>query len=799
MPCYTIYSMERFLDYFIPERYKLALTLNKAKNRMVGEVIVSGEAKADTVKLHAVDMTIKAVYLNSQAADFAREDGTISVKAAPGHCEIRVEYFFDVTADMQGAYLSTYEYEGKKEQIVVTQFESHYARECFPCIDEPAAKAVFDLKLSSEDPEDTILSNMPAALTTNQDNLKTVRFDSTPRMSTYLVAFAFGKFISYESQSKHGVKITTYAGLHQSVSDLKYAGDFAADVLDFYDDRFKTPFPLPKLDLLALPDFEAGAMENWGLTTYREIALLANEDSAVDQKMYVCTVVAHELSHMWFGDLVTMKWWDDLWLNESFASLMQTYSTALLRPNLGAWDDFYSSSVISALLRDCLPGVQPVKTDVANVADIANLFDGAIVYSKGSRLLLMLMRTIGEDAFFAGLADYFEKHKYGNTTADDLWDALSGHVDFNIREFMDPWLLQPGYPVVQGDLQDRFLITNERDNTRYPIRELRDDLSGHYIIQLSEEELSKKLGYLFELNTEQKLRLLLDRKLLAKTRRVPTASLLPMLKAFSGEKEAIIWDVISTIISDIRIMFAPDTETEAQFKHYVRQLCAPNFARLGVKQREGDSENDIMLRATIMSLMGYADDEDCINLTRKEYESVQIADVDPNLRAVVGVTLLKRNDTLSKPYFKLYSTTPDAALKSDLCSALTATKSLDTGVSYLDKLRDGTIRPQDRLGFFVRLVRNHIIKEKALAWMYDNWDWLYEVEGEKTIAEYPRYTASAIRGGKEANEFRAFFEKHIHEEILTRDIKVAFSEIDARLDLIVADSNAVEVFLRNNK
>jgi len=790
--------MERFLDYFIPERYKLALTLNKAKTKMIGEVTIFGDAKSDLIKLHAVDMVIRDVYLDGQKVDFAREEGAISIKSAPGSREIRISYNFDVTADMQGAYLSTYEYEGKTEKIVVTQFESHYARECFPCVDEPAAKAVFDIKLSSEDSEDTIISNMPPALTTNQDNLKTVRFDSTPRMSTYLVAFAFGKFISYESESQHGVKITTYAGLHQSVDDLKYAGDFAADVLDFYDDRFKTPFPLPKLDLLALPDFEAGAMENWGLTTYREIALLANENSAIDQKMYVCTVVAHELSHMWFGDLVTMKWWDDLWLNESFASLMQTYSTDALRPELGAWDDFYSSSVISALLRDCLPGVQPVKTDVANVADIANLFDGAIVYSKGSRLLLMLMRTIGEDAFFAGLADYFEKHKYGNTTADDLWDALSGHVDFDIREFMNPWLLQSGYPVVQGERQERFLITNEHDNSRYPIRDLRDDLSGHYIIHLSEEELNKKLGFLFELNKEQKLRLLLDRKLLAKTRRVATASLLPMLKAFSGEKESIIWDVISTIISDIRIMFAPDTETEAQFKHFVRQICAPNFARLGVKQREGDSENDIMLRGTIMSLMSYADDEDCINMTRAEYENMQIADVDPNLRAVVGVTLLKRNDTLSKPYFKLYSTTPDAALKSDLCAALTATKSLDTGKGYLESLKNGTIRPQDRLSFFIRLVRNHIIKDDALAWMYENWDWLYSQEGEKTIAEYPRYTASSIRGGKEASEFRAFFEKHINEEILARDIKVAFSEIDARLDLIVADSGAVEAAIRNN-
>jgi aminopeptidase N len=169
---------------------------------------------------------------------------------------------------------------------------------------------------------------------------KTAIFETTPKMSTYLLAFAVGNFIGYRTVSKHGVEITAYAGLHQKTDDLKYAGDFAADVLDFYDDCFKTPFPLPKMDLLALPDFEAGAMENWGLVTYREIAMLANEKSSLNQKLYVCTVVAHELSHMWFGDLVTMQWWNDLWLNEGMATWMQWRIVEKWRPALaGRVDD----------------------------------------------------------------------------------------------------------------------------------------------------------------------------------------------------------------------------------------------------------------------------------------------------------------------------------------------------------------------------------------------------------------------------------------------------------------------------
>ena len=784
--------MERFLDYFCPEHYTLKLKLNHAKTKMSGETIIIGEAKRATVKLHAVDMTVKKVLLDNQATEFKHEDGVIVIEnVALGQHEIRVEYNFEITGDMQGAYLSTYKLDGEEQRIVSTQFESHYARECFPCVDEPAAKAIFELKLTSEDGEDTIISNMPAELTTMQDGVKTVSFAPTPRMSTYLVAFAFGKFVSYESESRHGIKITTYAGLHQSAKDLEFAGNFAAEVLDFYDDRFKTPFPLPKLDLLALPDFEAGAMENWGLVTYREIALLANEKSALDQKLYVCTVVAHELSHMWFGDLVTMEWWNDLWLNESFANLMETYSVAQLRPDYGAWDDYYSSTVLAALRRDCLPGVQPVRVDVENVEDIANLFDGAIVYAKGSRIMLMLMRTIGEENFFAGLAKYFDKHKYGNTTADDLWDAMSEYVDFDVREFMTQWLIQSGYPVVEGKKQERFLLTGKKDDSKYPIRELRDDLSGHYLIKLSDKEFEEKLANISALNKEQKLRLLIDRQLLAKTEHVSSASLLPLLKAFEKETDSVIWDIISVIINDLKIFFEPESSAAHDFKAFVKSLAEYNYQRLGIKACKEDTEDDIRTRAIVMGLMAYSDDEEFSIAIQHTYGDADINNIDTDLRGVISVVLIKNNDALSEDYYNIYKNTPNVELKSDMGWAVTSTRSRKTGAAYLKDLKNGTIRPQDRLGFYIRLVRNYITKKEALDWMYENWDWLFKEEGEKTIAMYPRYVASTIRTEEEAKTFREFFNKYINEKILNRDVTVAFADIDSRLKLIAADELAV--------
>ena len=783
------------MGYFVPERYDLAFRINKTKTKITARVEITGEVKQGEIRLHSVDLDVKNVLVDNVETDHYRcENGELLIpELENGTHTVIVNYSFVPTANMEGAYLSTYRREGKEERLISTQFESHYARECFPCVDEPAAKAVFKLKITSEDPEDTILSNMPCDLITREDDCVIATFPDTPRMSTYLVAFCVGKFHYVETKSKHGVRIRSYACLNQPLEDLKYSADFAAEVLDFYDDCFKTPFPLPKMDLIAIPDFEAGAMENWGLVTYREIAMLANEDSSLEQKLYVCTVVAHELSHMWFGDLVTMEWWNDLWLNESFANMMEAYAVDKLRPELGAWDDFDTSVVLSALRRDCLPGVQPVRVDVANVEDIANLFDGAIVYAKGSRLMRMLMRIMGEDNFFAGLVDYFAEHKYQNTTADDLWDALSKHADFDVKEFMTPWLVQSGYPVVDAETgeQHRFLLGGEGEDYRYLIRELKDDLSGHYLIKLSETALDEKLAHLSDLSKEQKLRLLIDRRYLAKTSEVSSASLFKLLEAFKNETDAVIWDMLSVIVNDLKIFFDPHTEEKRAFQRRVGDIARDQFKRLGVVAKANDSDNDRRLRATIMGLMRFSKDEDFEAQIEDVYAKQDITKVDTDLRWVVAAALLRENNSLSPKYFNIYCTSVDASLKQDIGGALAASRDRDTLKGYLPKLMDGTIRPQDRFGFYYRLVGNYVSQDDALDWMFANWDWLVKEEGDKTIADYTRYVAAIIRQEEPARRYREFFEPKIDQPALTRDIKVGLADIEAKLQLIKEDQPAV--------
>lgn len=785
--------MERLLDYFRPDRYKIAIDIDSEKTRYDAVAEISGQAKSDTIKLHAVKLRVNKVTVDGEEKEFIRRDGVIVLEKVSTDKKIKicVEYSASITSEMQGVYLSTYKLEDKTGKIVATQFESHYARECFPCIDEPAAKATFDLIISSAVPTDTILANMPAKKEDLTEDKKTVTFERTPKMSTYLVAFAVGNFIGCQTESKHGVQITAYAGPHQKVKDLQYAAQFAADVLDFYDDYFQTPFPLPKMDLLALPDFDAGAMENWGLVTFREIAMLANEDSALDQKQYVAIVVAHELSHMWFGDLVTMKWWNDLWLNESFANMMEVYATDKIRPELSAWEFFYTTAILGAFNRDCLPGVQPVKVDVDSVEEIANLFDGAIVYGKGSHLMLMLMRTMGEENFFDGLKAYFEKHKYGNTDADDLWDSLSPYADFDVKEFMHPWLTQPGYPVITDGEQERFLITGETSEEKYPLRDIKDDLSGHYLINLSEDELDKKLSKLAKLNREQKLRLLIDRRLLAKTNRATSASLFPLLEAFVDETDPVIWEIMSVIVADLKIFFTPDSKEEEAFKKFVCKIAQPNYRRLGIVKRSEDTDKDIKLRPIILGMMHYGENEEYLEAINEEYDRTYIAKVDPNLRFVVACSLVRIHPELSMKYFGIYQTTPDAALKRDLVDALTAVRNPDIALSYLDRLKDGTVRPQNRLSFYIRLLRNNRIRKDVFKWAYDNWDWLAKEEGDQTISDYPRFMAACIRTIPDAKAFKQFFAQYENKKILARNIAIAYAEIDARLKLIRSDRDEV--------
>lgn len=789
--------MEEFLlDYFQPQNYQLFLDVDKYKKMLHGRVIITGLTKKNVAKFHAKNLIIERVMIDGKVKEYTYKYNILSVATKPDQViKITIHYRTPLSNNMEGAYLSTYNYNGEEERIIATQFEPHYASACFPCVDEPSAKATFDLIISTSDKGDTVLSNMPVKKTKQFVSGGVVSFttffERTPVMSTYLLAFVIGKFHHQTIKSSHGVKITTYCPLNHDPKVLKYANAVAAGSLDYYDDTFGVPYPLKKLDQVAIPDFEAGAMENWGLVTYRESCLLADKHSSLDAKKGVAITIAHELSHQWFGNLVTMKWWDDLWLNESFASVMEYYATDMMFPKYHIWEDFFTGDCLVALRRDALDGVQAVKQRVKDPEEISILFDGAIVYAKGAHLLLNLIRTMGERKFFASLKKYFKKHRYGNTTSDDLWEALQENAKFDVKKFMNSWISQPGYPMIKDGKQTKFTLSGGASDAKWAIPEVKDDMSGHYIINYSDEEFAKKLAEFNKMSLEQRLRLLIDRSLLAKTSHVSTASLIPLLSKFEYETNASVWEIIAAIISDLKIFFEPGSEEELRLKKFTRNLITSRLNKIGVTPKATENSNITRTRSALLSLAIYARDKETLVKLASFYQE-DYSLINPEIRTQVICANLILHEELINDYIVRYQVISEPEIKSDLLFAAAQAKEPKNVEKLIALLEHPEIvKPQDRLHLFIYLRRNPKAKRAVLIWLFEHWDYLIETSGDQSADDYPRYAANTIIDQEESDKFFNFFMQKVDKPAIAHTIKIAKTEVKSRIELISTDKPAI--------
>lgn len=778
--------MERLLDYFEPEKYILDIYIDKHEKINRGIVIIEGESKSEVIKLHCVKLDILGVAVNDKKAEYKYENDLLEITTGIGENTIGIEYEGKLNENMQGAYLSTYEYEGKTETIVATQFESHYAREAFPCIDEPAAKAVFELTITTPDEDDLILTNVPMG-------------KPTPRMSTYLLAWIVGKFHGKTVKNAHGTEITTYCSLSQDVDSVDFANEVAAKSLEFYDDNFGVPYPLEKLVQVALPDFEAGAMENWGLVTYRESMLLAGKTATMGTKKSVALTVAHELSHQWFGDLVTMKWWDDLWLNESFASIMEYYAVDAAYPEFKIFEGFFTGDCFAALVRDAYTDVQSVHQDVHSPEEIATLFDGAIVYSKGAHLMLMLIRLMGWDKFCAGCRDYFEKYKYKNTVGDNLWECLAPYAEFDPKQLMHSFIEQPGYPVIMSKngsfddfTQKRFLLDdNKMPASNWPLTEVTEDMSGHFVLNLTDAEFEARLADFDTLGLEEKLRLLIDRSLVCRTDLAVAASLLDLLPKFKNESSAAVWEIVAVIVGQLRIFFEPESNEETAFKKFVGELVADKLKEIGLVTLGEDDENTLRLRAILLGLDYYAETTANLKKLAEMYDETYTK-IDPEIRDAVLDAKIYLEPEMLDEYLAAFKKTADPEIKFDLLFAMTLTKDAKNLAKMVSLLEQPEIvKPQNQLGLFIRLYRNSRSRDEVFEWLTKHWEYVGNMMGEKSLDAYPRYTANMIRTDEEFEMWRKFFEPKQKEPVLARAIEIGTKEITARLELIKKDREAV--------
>ena len=823
-------KVPRLLDTFTPNHYNLTLDLTRAEEKeFSGTVIISGDSTSESILLHSKGLIIQSATIDNQPADVSFGEFDELRLSQPNlkneNHTIHIIFSGNITDAMHGLYPCYFTHDGVKKQLFATQFESHHAREVFPCVDEPAAKAEYDLTLVTRTGI-AVLGNMPVKSEEENGDSLTTTFEKTPRMSSYLLAFVIGELHKKTARTKSGVEVNVWATPAQNENTLDFALDIATRSIDFYDEYFGVKYPLPKSDHVALPDFSSGAMENWGLITYRESCLLADPELTPESsRRFIATVIAHELSHQWFGNLVTMNWWNDLWLNESFANMMEYVAIDALHPEWRMWEDFATNEVTAALRRDSLDGVQSVQADVNHPDEISTLFDPAIVYAKGGRLLVMVRKLIGEEAFRAGLKSYFEKFAYKNTVGNDLWQELESASGQPIVNLMNAWISQPGLPVVSVSnshntatlSQERFFIgEHQPSDALWPIPlfanqpldvkildqkettvsiekplQLNCGLSAHFVTKYDESSREYLLKNITELPTLDKICILQDATILARAGFENSASLLPLALSLKTETNEKVFGMAAGALTELRKFVDDNDAARDSLKKISGEFARATFEELDWDEKAGESDDDRERRTTALSLMMYSEDKKVLNEAKTRFDNNKLEDLPTEIRALIISANVRHFETteMIDNLFAAYKNTPSNDLQNDIAIGLTSTKNPETAEKILANIKDSNIiRPQDASRWFVYLIRTRESRQIAWNWLKENWVWVEGTFGEdKSYDDFIRYAATALLTSNELDDFRQFFEPMENIPALTRTIKLGITEISARVELIERD------------
>ena len=837
-------AVEHYIEKFVPEHYDLFLDLSRETKTFSGKVTVTGQAKSDRISLHQKDLEIASVEVAGQARPFTvdKENEALHIELTEaGSVELVITFSGKITDNMTGIYPSYYTVDGVKKEVLSTQFESHFAREAFPCVDEPEAKATFDLALRFDQAEGELaLSNMPEIDVEKRKETGIWKFETTPRMSSYLLAFVAGDLQGVTATTKNGTLVGVYSTKAHPLSNLDFSLDIAVRSIEFYEDYYGVKYPIPQSLHIALPDFSAGAMENWGLVTYREVYLVVDENSTFASRQQVALVIAHELAHQWFGNLVTMKWWDDLWLNESFANMMEYVCVDAIEPSWNIFEDFQTSGVPSALKRDATDGVQSVHVEVKHPDEINTLFDSAIVYAKGSRLMHMLRRWLGDADFAKGLHAYFEKHQYGNTIGRDLWNALGQASGRDVAAFMDSWLEQPGYPVltatVENDVlkisQKQFFIGEHEDKNRLWVVPLNSNWKGlpdtletesieipgyaallaenktalrlntentaHYITDYQGELLDAILSELVELDNTSKLQIVQERRLLAEAGHVSYADLLPVLDKLAKEESYLVVAAVSQVIGALERFIDEGTEAEKAFNTLVAKLARHNYERLGFEAKDGESDEDELVRQLTISMMIRSNDEEASQVASQIFAAHKenLAGLPAAIRAQVLINEIKHNETkdLVATYLDLYTHATDAVFKRQLAASLAYSTDAENIQTLLATWKDKfVVKPQDLSAWYLQFLGHQATQETVWVWARENWDWIKAaLGGDMSFDSFVIFPSHIFKTEQRLAEYKAFFEPQLSDLALSRNISMGIKDIAARVELIKREKAAVE-------
>ena len=734
----------------VPHRYEISLEpdLDAATFSGRESIQVDIVEQVGEILLNSHELAIQKAVLRNESqslqgsVELLEEDQrariTLDGEAAPGAWILEIEFTGILNDQLVGFYRSTFtDIDGVEQAIATTQFEATDARRAFPSWDEPDFKAVFSITLVIPDDLFTVSNGPEISREPAGEGKVAVHFADTMVMSTYLVAFAVGPFEATDPVDVDGVPVRIVAprgklGLSQ------FALDCAVFVFRYLRDYYGIPYPGLKLDHVAIPDFAFGAMENLGCITYRETALLVDPETASQSELLrVLDVVGHEVAHMWFGDLVTMRWWDGIWLNEAFASFMEFKSTDAMRPEWKRWLAFAAIDRPWAFGVDALNSTRPVEFEVGSPSEANEMFD-ALTYGKGSSLLRMIEQFIGEEAFRQGVGSYLREHAYGNTVTADLWAGLNGASGQPVGEIMDTWILQHGFPQLEvvptGDgvkiSQRRYLtIPDESDQTLWQVpvqtRQLGSEATEKFLLKDAEitrefasangvvvnagghgfyrvryegglfSALVERLGALDDL---ERFMLIDDTWAFVESGQQSSTDYLRLASAYRDETEPSIWGAVLGGVAAIGHHLVGN-EYRQPFAGWVGELVGPAFTRLGWEPRKGESDLTRRLRGQLIGALGrLAEDPDVIARSRKLVELI-IEDprtIDPEIaRASLFVTAANGSETEYRRFFDQYKTTSVPHEQQRWLLALSAFDESDLVVETVDASLDGRIRTQD--------------------------------------------------------------------------------------------------------
>uniref|UniRef100_A0A8C9TJ48 Aminopeptidase n=1 Tax=Scleropages formosus TaxID=113540 RepID=A0A8C9TJ48_SCLFO len=799
--------------------------------------------------------------INATGFNYQNEDEkvTLSFPSAlqAGSGILKIDFVGELNDKMKGFYRSKYiTPTGEVRFAAVTQFEATDARRAFPCWDEPAIKATFDITLIV--PKDRVaLSNMNVIDRKpypDDDNLLEIKFATTPIMSTYLVAFVVGEYDFVESQSSDGVTVRVYTPVGKAEQG-KFALEVATKTLPFYKDYFNVPYPLPKIDLIAIADFAAGAMENWGLVTYRETALLIDpKNSCSSSRQWVALVVGHELAHQWFGNLVTMEWWTHLWLNEGFASWIEYLCVDHCFPDYDIWTQFVSADYTRALELDALDNSHPIEVNVGHPSEVDEIFD-AISYSKGASVIRMLHNYIGDEDFRKGMNIYLTKFQHKNASTEDLWDCLEEASGKPVAAVMSSWTKQMGFPIIVVDQeqhgedsvlkisQKKFCasgpfngetcpnwmvpisICTSEDPSRPKLTMLLDSPEttvtisnlgpsqwvkinpgtvGFYRIQYSSTMLDSLLPGIRDLTLPPVDRLGLQNDLFSLSRAgmISTAEVLKVMEAFVNEPNYTVWSDLSCNLGVLSSLLSY-TDFHEEVQEFICDLFTPIGQKLGWDSKQGEGHLDALLRGLVLGKLGKAGHKPTVEESHRRFKDHVDGKVvlSADLRSPVYLTVLKHGDSATlDTMLKLHKQADMQEEKNRIERVLGAISDAELTQKVLAFALSEEVRPQDTVTVIGGVASSSKQGRKA-AWKFvkDNWDELHNrYQGGFLISRLIKLTVDGFVDEKMAAEVKSFFESH-HAPAAERTVQQCCENILLNAAWLKRDADDIHQYLLKRK